>query len=98
MSGPQSEIFKFRLYIAGDAPNSNQAVANLSAYCRLHQLTNHEIEVVDVFKDPKRALADGIMLTPTLIKISPLPVRKIIGALSHFQALNEAFGLRSASE
>ena len=69
-------MFKFRLYVAGDAQNSAQAVANLTALCRAHLPDRHEIEVVDVFREPKRALADGIFMTPTLVKLAPSPVRK----------------------
>jgi circadian clock protein KaiB len=60
-------MFRFRLYVAGNAPNSAQALANLTALCRMHLQDRHEIEVVDVFKDPQRALADGIFMTPMLI-------------------------------
>ncbi len=88
-------MFKFRIYVAGDALNSTQAIANLSALCRSHLPNRHQIEVVDVFKDPKRALADGIFMTPTLIKLAPSPVRRIIGTLSQIQPLLLALGLES---
>ena len=87
--------FKFRLYVTGDAPNSTQAVANLTALCRAHLPDRHEIEVVDVFREPKRALADGIFMTPTLVKLAPPPVRKIVGTLSHMQPLLQALGLET---
>jgi circadian clock protein KaiB len=74
--------FKFCLYIAGDTQNSERAIANLGAFCRTHLPDRHEIEVVDVFQEPKRALADGIFMTPTLVKRTPLPFRKIVGTLS----------------
>jgi circadian clock protein KaiB len=74
--------FKFRLYVAGDGPNSSQAVANLGALCREHLPDRHEIEIIDVFREPQRALADGVVLTPMLVKVLPGPVRKIIGTLS----------------
>lgn len=86
-------IFKFRLYVAGDALNSAQARANLNALCRAHLAGRHEIEVVDVFREPKRALADGIFMTPTLIKLAPLPVRTIVGTLSQTQTVLQALGL-----
>jgi circadian clock protein KaiB len=85
---------KFRLYIAGDAPNSVQAVANLQAICREHLPGRHEIEIVDVICDPKKALDDGVLLTPTLVKLAPNPVRKIIGNLSDRTAVLHAFGLQ----
>lgn len=86
-------LFKFRLYIAGDAQNSVQALNNLHAICRKYLLNRHDIEIVDVFKDPKRALTDGIFMTPTLIKFSPAPVRQIVGTLSQTQTVIMALGL-----
>jgi len=89
-------IFKFRLYIAGDAQNSAQAVANLSALCRMHLLDRHEIEIVDVFREPKRALTDGIFMTPTLIKLAPSPApRRVVGTLSQTQPVLQALGLEA---
>ena len=79
--------FKFRLYVAGDAANSTQAIANLNALCREYLLERHEIEIVDVFREPKRAMAEGVLLTPTLVRLSPDPVRKIIGNLSEIKPL-----------
>lgn len=85
--------FKFRLYVAGDALNSAQAISNLAALCREHLEGRHEIEVVDVFREPNRALADGILLTPTLVKLGPPPIRRIVGTLSQTQPVLQALGL-----
>jgi circadian clock protein KaiB len=86
-------VFKFRLYVADDALNSAQARANLAALCRSYLLDRHEIEVVDVFKEPKRALADAIFMTPTLIRLAPLPVRRIVGTLSQTALVLRALDL-----
>ena len=88
-------MFKFRLYIAGDAPNSAQALANLTALCRERLPDRHAIEVVDVYLEPKRALADGIFMTPTLVKLAPFPPRKIVGNLSQTQTVLRALGLET---
>ena len=37
---------------------------------------------MNVLQYPKRALADGIIVTPTLIKLSPSPIRRMVGDLS----------------
>jgi len=74
--------FRFRLYVAGEGPNSTRAIANLGALCREHLPERHEIEVVDVLCEQRRALADGVMMTPLLVKLSPAPIRKITGTLS----------------
>jgi circadian clock protein KaiB len=86
-------VFKFRLFVAGDAFNSAQAVANLGELCRAHLAGRHEIEIIDVFRDPKRALADGVFLTPTLVKLAPAPVRRIVGTLARTQTVLHALGL-----
>jgi circadian clock protein KaiB len=90
-------LFKFRLYVAGDALNSAQAVANLAALCRTYLPDRHEIEVVDVFREPKRALADGIFMTPTLVKLAPSPTRRIVGTLSQTQPVLQALGLEAVA-
>lgn len=89
----QRAPYTFQLYVAGDAPNSAQAIANLTAFCRQHLPDHHEIEVVDVFREPKRALAEGIFMTPTLVVLTPPPVRRIVGTLSQAQTMLLALGL-----
>jgi circadian clock protein KaiB len=88
--------FKFRLYVAGDAQNSAQATANLTAFCRTYLQNRHQIEIVNVFKEPKRALADGILMTPTLVKLAPTPApQRIVGTLSQTQPVLRALGLEA---
>lgn len=89
----RSAQFKFRLYVAGDAPNSTQAITNLAAFCRAHLADRYEMEIVDVFRAPKRALAESILMTPTLGALTPPPVRKIVGTLSQTQIMLQALGL-----
>jgi circadian clock protein KaiB len=99
MSEPLNEgdepkgAYVFRLYLAGGAPNSVRAFANLYAICRKHFPGSHRIEVIDVLKEPVRALAEAILVTPTVVKISPLPEQQIIGDLSEEEAVLRALGL-----
>ncbi len=88
-------LYQFRLYVAGDALNSAQALANLKALCRTHLPDRHKIDVVDVFRNPERALADGIFMTPTLVKLAPAPVRSIVGTLSRARPVLDALGLEA---
>jgi circadian clock protein KaiB len=88
-------MFKFRLYVADNAQNGALAITNLKALCRAYLPGRYEIEVVDVLLKPQRALTDGIYMTPTLIKLAPLPVIKIVGTLGQTQAVLLALGLES---
>lgn len=82
--------FRFRLFVAGDTFNSAQALRNLAALCNTHLPNRHQIEVVDVFVEPLRALAEGILMTPAVVKLSPEPIRKIIGTLGNAQIVLDA--------
>jgi circadian clock protein KaiB len=75
-------VVVLRLYIAGAAPNSVQAIANLEAICREHLKGGHRLEVVDVLEHPQRAMAEGVLVTPSLTKLSPLPSANVVGNLS----------------
>jgi circadian clock protein KaiB len=87
--------FHFRLYVAGESPNSVQAVANLQALCLQYLPGRHEIEILDVIRHPNRALEDNVLLTPTLVKLHPKPSGRIIGNLSNTQMVLQACGLNS---
>ena len=73
---------RLRLYVAGNAPNSVRAIANINAICAEHFAAAFELEIVDLLDHPARAADDAIIVTPTLVKWRPLPVVRVIGNLS----------------
>lgn len=86
-------IVVMRLYIANNAPNSIRAIANLAAICKEHLQDKFKLEVIDVLEYPHRALADGILVTPSLAKLSPSPMAKIVGNLSDKASVLHALGI-----
>jgi circadian clock protein KaiB len=82
-----------RLYIANSAPNSVRAIANLDAICKEHLKENFRLEIIDVLEYPQRALDDGILVTPSLNKVSPSPSAKIVGNLSDKSSVLHALGI-----
>ncbi len=86
-------VVVLRLYIADSAPNSTRAIANLAAICKEHFGDRFELEIIDVLEYPHRALADGIVVTPSLTKISPSPSAKIVGNLSDTGSVLHALGI-----
>ena len=72
---------RLRLYVAGNAPNSVQAIANVRAICEEH-FAGYDLEIVNLLKYPARALADGVVVTPTLLKLAPGPIQRAVGNLS----------------
>jgi circadian clock protein KaiB len=79
---PRSSARFLRLYVAGNAPNSLRSIANARAICEDQGGAPYELEIVNVLEHPERALADGIIVTPTLLKLSPRPIQRMVGDLS----------------
>ena len=73
--------YRLRLYIAGPGPYANRARQGLAEAAAEAGL-DYDLEVVDVCTEPQRAMVDGVVVTPSLIKLAPLPRAIVIGDLS----------------
>ena len=87
MSGDRPEApgpveYRLRLFIAGTSPRSQRTIENLSRICRARLAGRYALEIVDIYQQPELAEADQVVAAPTLLKLEPLPVRRIIGDLS----------------
>jgi len=74
--------YKLRLYVTGRSAQSQQAINNLRAVLDSAHQCEYDVEVVDVLEHPELAEKDKILATPTLVKMRPEPIRKIVGDLS----------------
>ena|SRR5689334_8924519 len=79
---PGGQTYVFRLFVAGDEPNSSQATGNLARLCEERIKGRYKIETVDVLKDPSTAYENKVLVTPTLILIKPLPKVTVLGNLN----------------
>jgi circadian clock protein KaiB len=93
LAAAATTIVVLRLYVADSAPNSARAIANLAAICKEYLGDQFELEIIDVLEEPQRALADGIIVTPSLTKVSPSPLAMIVGNLSDTGSVLHALGL-----
>jgi len=71
-----------KLYVTGKTANSQAAIKNLNDILEREPKDLYTLDVIDVSENPQAAEEDKILATPTLIKISPEPPRRIIGDLS----------------
>lgn len=71
-----------RLYITGATAPSQRAIENLEEICESDLRASYEVEVIDVLEHPHLAEEEKILATPTLVKRSPAPIRKVVGDLS----------------
>jgi circadian clock protein KaiB len=83
-SAPETDPahYRLRLFVTGATPRSSRAIQNIRAICEDHLQGRYDLEVVDIYQHPEHAQAEQIVVTPTLVKQTPLPVRKLIGDLS----------------
>jgi circadian clock protein KaiB len=89
---PAAGQIVLRLYVAGEAPNSIRAIANLKSL--VSDLRDEcDLEVVDVLEKPLKALKAGVMLTPTLVKLAPPPTWTMVGDLSDTAKVRAALGI-----
>ncbi|WP_019487330.1 MULTISPECIES: circadian clock KaiB family protein [Kamptonema] len=77
----ETQGYVLRLFVSGNNAATERTLKTL------HQLLDqtlgqpYTLKVIDVFKHPDQAEADQISATPTLIKVWPRPVRRIVGEL-----------------
>lgn len=76
------QTFLLKLYVTGKTPRSERAIFNLKEICENELAGNYKLQVIDVLESPQLAEDDRILVTPTLIKLLPPPIRRIIGDLS----------------
>ena len=93
-----AEVWKLRLYVAGQTPKSVAAFANLKNICEEHLPGRYTIEVVDLLKQPQLAAGDQIVALPTLVRKLPEPLRRIVGDLSNTERTLVGLQLRPAKD
>ena len=84
-----------RLYVAGEAPNSVQALRNLKTLCEHHCDGQFSIDIVDVLLSPERAWEEGVIVTPMTMRLSPEPAVQLVGNLSNSEQVIQVLGLAS---
>jgi circadian clock protein KaiB len=84
-----------RLYVTGMTPKSTRAITNVQKLCEQYLKGCYELEVVDIYQQPKLAKGEQIIATPTLIKKLPLPLRKLIGDMSDTERFLVGIDLKS---
>lgn len=96
--GGDHAVYRFRLFVAGDEPNSRKARTTLDRLLATHLHGRFELEVVDVFVDYQAAIEHRIIVVPTLLIESPPPPRTIVGSLDDPAPLLTTLGLSNGGQ
>jgi circadian clock protein KaiB len=98
MSEAVNDKYLLRLYISGITNRSVIAITNLKKICEEYLEGRYELEVIDLYKNPKLAKDEQIIAAPTLIKKLPLPFRRIIGDMSNKEKVLIGLDLRKVKD
>lgn len=88
-----TEKYVLKLYVADMGPGSLRSVANIKQMCEEHLAGRYQLEVIDLYQQPTKASEEQITAVPVLIKILPLPVRRVVGDLSDSQRVLQGLDL-----
>lgn len=89
--------YELRLYVAGMTQRSCEAISAIKHICETHLPDRYELEVVDLSATPSLARSEQIVAAPTLVRLLPLPVRRLIGNLSNTERVLRALDLAAAA-
>lgn len=88
----ETQGYVFRLFVSGHSTATErtlQTLHHLLEQCLGHPYT---LKVIDVFQHPEQAELDQVSATPTLVKVWPPPVRRIVGNLDNVDQLLRVLG------
>lgn len=86
---PETEKYKFLLFVSGMSVKSSAAIENIRNICDQYIPDHPEIEIIDIGREKQLAVDYQIICIPTLIKINPAPVKTILGDLSDVKKVLE---------
>ncbi|MFN7139986.1 MAG: circadian clock KaiB family protein [Limisphaerales bacterium] len=86
--------WKFVVFVAGVGPETEILIKNLQKLLQEHAGTRCELDIVDVEAAPSMAEEFHIFAVPTIVRMQPTPIRKLVGDFSEEKAFLQALGLQ----
>jgi circadian clock protein KaiB len=88
----QAECYVLRLFVAGHSLNTQRILQNLHALLERSLGYPYTMKVIDVLTNPEQAEIDQVSATPTLVKVWPQPIRRIVGDIDNVDKLLQMLG------
>lgn len=92
-----SDKYLLRLYVTGEVSRFMDTVQELKVLLEGRVGSSYLLETFDVLGNPEKAFADGILATPTLLKVEPEPKIKVLGDLSNLESVLDKLDLTQGS-
>jgi circadian clock protein KaiB len=90
-----NDKYVLRLFVSGQSPRSILAIENMRKICAEYLTERYTLEVIDIYQHPEACQQEQIVAAPTLIKVLPRPLRRIIGDLSNTEKVLVGLSLRA---
>ncbi len=91
-TSPYPQGYVLRLFVSGYSAATARILQNLHALLEESLEHPYTLKVIDIFKHPEQAESDQVSATPTLVKVYPLPVRRIVGNLEDADRVLQILG------
>ena len=82
MAAVLDKPFILRLYVTDATPKSARAIVNARRLLEEHLHDRYCLEILNIAENVAQAMEDQIVCAPTLLRLAPLPARRIIGDMS----------------
>ncbi|WP_088892509.1 circadian clock KaiB family protein [Leptolyngbya ohadii] len=97
-STEQAQGYVFRLFVSGTTRGTERILKELHQLLEQMLQRSYTLKIVDIHRHPELAEADQISATPTLVRVWPRPVRRIVGDLANASQLLQALIVTDWSE
>lgn len=86
--------YVLRLFVAGHSGTTERILQNLHELLERSLGYPYTLKVIDVLTHPEQAEIDQVSATPTLVKVWPHPIRRIVGGLDNVDKLLQMLGAK----
>jgi circadian clock protein KaiB len=84
--GKQIEL---KLYIIEKSSTYFETVSKLYILLDSQLDNRYKLDIIDILKNPEMTVEDGILASPTLIRVKPHPTKRIVGRILAENLINE---------
>ncbi|MGK7873613.1 MAG: circadian clock KaiB family protein [Xenococcaceae cyanobacterium] len=80
-----TRTYVLRLFVSGSSTATEQALESIHRLLEQGLPHPYTLKVIDISKHPEQAETNQVSATPTLVRVLPQPVRRIVGELEDIQ-------------
>lgn len=85
--------YTFKLFVVANTLTCEDITRKLTVVLEKNFHDEYDLEIIDIIESPGLAIQENVLATPTLIKESPLPPKRIVGNIGDEKNILTALGL-----